>query len=132
MSVLASLLNIPSLIKEAFGLASKGIDYYMKRADGNVQIALEMMRTEQAANAVRIAGMNHPIWWIGWIGFVAPYAIYVWKVVVWDKVLKLGSTDPILGTVGDWGGIIVVSIFGGATALGITAAIFNRVTGGRS
>jgi hypothetical protein len=52
--------------------------------------------------------------------------------VVWDKVLKLGATDPILGDVGSWGGIIVVSIFGGATALGITAAIFNRVTGGRS
>lgn len=128
MNFLSSLLNVPGLIKEALGLASKGIDYYLKKADGNVQVALEMMKTEQAANTVRIAGMSHPIWWLGWIGFVAPYAIFTWKVVVWDIVLKMGTTDPIQGMVGEWGGIIVASIFGGSFAMGALGLIFNRVT----
>ena len=39
MNFLSSLLNVPGLIKEALGLASKGIDYYLKKADGNVQVA---------------------------------------------------------------------------------------------
>lgn len=122
------LLGIPGLLGQLFGLASKGIDYYLKRADGNVQIALEMMRTEQAANTVRIAGMSHPIWWIGWFGFVLPYAVYTIKVVVWDTVLGLGTTPAIRGDVAEWGGIIVASIFGGSFAMGAIGLIFNRVT----
>jgi hypothetical protein len=128
MSWLTAIFNAPGVIKEALGLASKGIDYYLKKADGNVQVALELMKTEQAANTVRIAGMSHPIWWLGWIGFVSPFAIYTWKVVVWDKVLQWGITDPIGGVVGEWGGIIVASIFGGSFAMGALGLIFNRVT----
>jgi hypothetical protein len=126
--VLRAILNIPGLIKEAFGLASKGLDYYLKKADGNVQVALEMMKTEQAANTVRIAGMSHPIWWLGWIGFVAPYAIYTWKVVVFDIVLGMGTTAAIRGDVAEWGGVIVASIFGCSFAMGALGLIFNRVT----
>jgi hypothetical protein len=72
--------------------------------------------------------MSHPIWWLGWIGFVLPYACYTWKVVVFDIVLKMGTTDPIKGMVGDWGGLIVASIFGGSFAMGALGLIFNRVT----
>ncbi len=25
----------------------------------------------------------------------APFAIYVWKIIVWDKVFGLGATDPL-------------------------------------
>jgi len=25
----------------------------------------------------------------------APFGIYIWKIVVWDKVLSLGITDPL-------------------------------------
>jgi hypothetical protein len=31
-----------------------------------------------------------------------PLIIYLWKCLVWDKVLGLASTDPITGMVGDW------------------------------
>jgi hypothetical protein len=36
-----------------------------------------------------------------------PLIIYVWKVIVWDKVLGWGSTDPITGMVADWMGMII-------------------------
>lgn len=43
------------------------------------------------------------------------FAIFVLKVVVWDKVLGWGSTDPLSGMVADWGGSVMVMWFGGRT-----------------
>jgi hypothetical protein len=34
-------------------------------------------------------------------------------VIVWDKVLGLGSTDPIAGDVAQWAGAIVTTYVGG-------------------
>src|SRR6185503_7357461 len=34
-----------------------------------------------------------------------PIIIYFWKVIVFDKVLGLGTTDPITGMVADWTGM---------------------------
>jgi hypothetical protein len=42
-----------------------------------------------------------------------PIIIYLWKVIVWDKVLGLGSTDPITGMVADWTGTILTAYVGG-------------------
>ena len=38
--------------------------------------------------------------------------IYVGKVIVFDKVLGLGSTDPITGAVGEWAGMIIMFYVG--------------------
>jgi hypothetical protein len=54
-----------------------------------------------------------------------PIVIYLWKVIVWDKVLGLGSTDPITGMVADWAGIIVTAYVGGRTVEKV-ARIFKR------
>ncbi len=44
----------------------------------------------------------------------APVIIYLWKVIVfWDKVLGLGTIDPITGMVADWTGMIVTAYVGG-------------------
>jgi hypothetical protein len=43
------------------------------------------------------------------------FAIFVVKVVVWDKVLGLGTTPPLTGMVADWGGAVMVTFFGGRT-----------------
>jgi len=42
-----------------------------------------------------------------------PLIIYLWKVIVWDKVLGLGTTDPITGMVADWIGTIITAYVGG-------------------
>jgi hypothetical protein len=41
------------------------------------------------------------------------FVFYVWKVVVWDKVLALGSTDPLSGDVAHWATIVLTAYFGG-------------------
>jgi len=45
--------------------------------------------------------------------FAFAFIIYVWKVVVFDKVLGLGSTDPLSGDVSQWAMIVLTAYFGG-------------------
>lgn len=45
--------------------------------------------------------------------FALAFIIYVWKVVIWDKVLALGSTDPLSGDVAQWAAIVLTAYFGG-------------------
>jgi hypothetical protein len=55
----------------------------------------------------------------------APVIIYFWKVIVWDKVLGLGSTDPIASMVADWAGMIITAYVGGRSIEKV-ARIFRR------
>src|SRR5215470_348393 len=77
------------------------------------------------ASAIIIAEQGH--WWTSIIRPLAalPVVIYLWKVVVYDKVLGLGTTDPITGDVGAWAGVIVTTYFGGRTIEKV-ARIFRR------
>jgi hypothetical protein len=45
-----------------------------------------------------------------------PLVIYLWKVIVWDKVLGLGTTDPITGMVADWTVTIITAYVGGRSS----------------
>jgi hypothetical protein len=51
------------------------------------------------------------------VAFAAPLVIYINKVVVWDIVLGLGSTDPIKGQVAEWANTIIAFVFGAPTLL---------------
>ena len=55
----------------------------------------------------------------------APVIIYFWKVIVWDKVLGLGTTDPITGMIADWTGLIITAYVGGRSIEKV-ARIFRR------
>lgn len=44
------------------------------------------------------------------LGYIA--VLYVAKVVVWDIILGLGTTDPIRGAVGEWMGAIIMFLIG--------------------
>ena len=45
--------------------------------------------------------------------FAFAFIIYVWKVVVWDKVLGLGTTDALSGDVAQWAIVVLTAYFGG-------------------
>ena len=45
--------------------------------------------------------------------FAAAFIIYTWKVVVWDKVLGLGSTPALSGDVAQWAMLVLTAYFGG-------------------
>lgn len=67
-------------------------------------------------------------WWVTSIIrplLAFPVIIYFWKVLIYDKVLGLGSTDALTGAVGDWAGWIVVAYVGGRSFEKV-ARIFRR------
>ena len=45
--------------------------------------------------------------------FAFAFVIYVWKVVVWDKVFGLGTTDGLSGEVAHWATVVLTAYFGG-------------------
>jgi hypothetical protein len=84
-----------------------------------VELAVKEIEAEIAARAEasKIIIAEQGRWWTSVIRPLAalPVVIFMWKVIVWDKVLGLGSTDPITGDVGAWAGVIVTTYFGGRT-----------------
>ena len=120
-----------SLLSGLPGLLSRGLDYYIKRADGDTQRAIALMAADQARitaqRDITIAGMSHPIFWIGWALFLFPLGIYWAKILIVDKTLGLGATDPLTGFVLDWAGTMVMYLFGLQVGVGIVGSIINRV-----
>jgi len=57
--------------------------------------------------------------------FAFALIIYLWKVVVWDKVLGLGTTEALSGEVSQWAMIVLTAYFGGRS-LEKVARIFAR------
>src|SRR5262245_21317111 len=94
-----------------------------------VDLAIKEIEAEIAAraqaSAIIIAEQGR--WWTSIIRPLAalPVVIYIWKVIVFDKVLGLGSTDALTGEVATWAGVIVTTYFGGRTIEKV-ARIFKR------
>jgi len=57
--------------------------------------------------------------------FAFAFVIYVWKVVVWDKVLGLGATDALSPELSQWAMMILTAYFGGRTIEKV-ARIFKK------
>ena len=94
--------------------------YQAKLAAGNTSenIAAELAGRELAVQAREIEAQTQlRIAEIGrWYepDHLAAYifVIYLGKVVIYDVMLGLGSTDPLRGLVGDWMGMIAMFLFG--------------------
>jgi hypothetical protein len=73
-------------------------------ADAKVAMRNAQTEDERIASQERVNALNarrdillataRSDWWIR-AGFALPFVIYNAKLVVWDKVLALGSTDPL-------------------------------------
>lgn len=71
------------------------------------------VREAELRNQLRIAQIGHwtePEYLFGYV-----MVIYFAKVILWDKVLGLGVTDPIGGSVAEWAGLIMSFYFGKRT-----------------
>ncbi len=84
------------------------------------------IEARKSANAVLIAEQGR--WYTAIIRplLALPVIVYLWKVIVWDIVLGLGSTDPIAGDVGVWAGYIVTTYVGGRSLEKIARTIWGR------
>ena len=80
----------------------------------------------KSANAIILAEQGR--WYTAVIRplLALPVIIYLWKVIVWDKVLGWGTTDVIAGDVGVWAGTIVTTYVGGRSLEKIARTIWSR------
>ena len=79
------------------------------------ELAVEERERELAARVV-IAEQGHWYTALPRPLFAFAFIIYVWKVVIFDKVLGAwthGSTDPLTGDIGQWATIVLTAYFGG-------------------
>ena len=79
------------------------------------ELAVEQRERELAAQVV-IAEQGHWYTALPRPMFAFAFVIYVWKIVVFDKVLGFlthGSTDPLTGDIGQWATIVLTAYFGG-------------------
>jgi hypothetical protein len=83
---------------------------------------------EQRKSANAIVAAEQGRWWTALVRplLALPVVIYLWKVIVWDKVLALGSTDPLAGDVAQWAGLIVTTYVGGRSLEKIASTIWSR------
>ena len=58
--------------------------------------------------------------------FAFAFVIYVWKVIVWDKVLGLGVTDPLSAELSRWAMIVLTAYFGGRTMEKVATIIARK------
>lgn len=122
LSILSALPIIGDIIKaitEAFFNAK--VSLTQARVGGDRDVAVELVKTQavveqqQTAKLSIIAG--NKMLTILILMFAFPLVAYEWKIVVYDIVLSMGSTDPIRGQVADWATVIIGSIFGSSTVM---------------
>src|SRR6266487_2223334 len=93
---------------------------------GRARRAPRRIEARRNANAVILAEQGR--WYTAIIRplLAAPVVIYLWKVIVLDIVLGLGTTDPIGGDVAEWAGWIVTAYVGGRSLEKIARTIWSR------
>jgi|SRR5712664_3089604 len=135
-AILAFFQAVPAIAGGINNFTNKYYDAKVQittaRIGGDVAVAKQMVSGVVAEGQTRVEFLKTVgqskflMFLIG--GFATPFMLYVWKIVVYDIIWMAGTvaTDPIKGNVADWGGIIIASIFGSGTVLGVGQMYFNR------
>lgn len=97
---------------------AQALDLLKKEIDAEVAARSEATKLLIAEQGNWLTRMIRPL-------FALPFIVFETKVIVWDKVLHLGTTDPIDPMM--WGVFqtIIISYFG-ATAVERVTRIFKR------
>lgn len=100
------------------------------RVGGDVAIAKSMVTGIVAEGQVRVsflqtvAQSKFLMFLVG--GFALPIMLFNFKCIVWDTMLRLGTTPPIGGQVADYMSTILYGIFGMGSVMGVGHMYFNR------
>src|SRR5438105_2179843 len=126
---LASLLTAPIIngFIEAYKAKLASADSADSHAADLAKAALlAEIEARKSADAIIIAEQGR--WYTAIIRplLALPVVIFMWKVIVWDKVLGLGSTDAITGDVATWSGAIVTTYVGGRSLEKIAKSIWRK------
>ncbi|MDE1830259.1 MAG: hypothetical protein KGI25_08050 [Thaumarchaeota archaeon] len=103
------MLNLISLLGP---LAKAVASIFVSFADKDIAVVQAQAAVETAAIGAT-ASVEQKWWFVAAMLpiFALPIAAWEWKVVVWDKLFKLGVTDPLTGDIGNLAMIIVAGLF---------------------
>lgn len=128
MSVLTLILNWLS-----GGVISALVSAYQAKQqleqNADVQAKELALADIQARQAIALAEVKSKLLSIPRFVVEMSVALYIGKVLLWDKVLGSltdGSTDAINGAVGLWCGIVVGGMFGNSIADRVTRKLTNN------
>jgi len=128
MSWLINLLSLPILNSLVAAYKAK-LDAGNTKDAKAVELAVAEIQAEIAARgaAKEIIIAEQGRWFTAMIRplFALPFVIFAWKVIVWDKVLKMGTTDAIDPNM--WSVFLaVVASYFGLSAIDRIAKVFKR------
>lgn len=87
------------LLDKVLGHLERQADTQTERERIRTQVTIEEIKAEVAAQkeGKEIIIAEQGRWYTAIVRplFAAPFIIYLWKLVVWDKVLGMGSTDGL-------------------------------------
>lgn len=131
-AILGFVLNFLSsgVVDKVLGHMEAKANTETERERIRTQATIEAIRSETAAQvegrAIIIAEQGH--WYTAIIRplFAAPFVLYLGKLVVWDKVLDLGSTDPLSPELWNVCMTIVGAYFIGRSAEKVASIVTTR------
>ena len=105
------------------------------RIGGDRDVAVTMVKAaavQEHENSSKLAVMaSNMVLTFMLVAFALPLIVFEWKVIVWDIVLGLGSTDPIRGQVAEWANTIIAFLFGSSTVVAVGKMWFSRDKSGQ-
>ena len=120
------------------GLVNSAVQAYSAKQDAGVkkdQIDTDLV-AKAATLSVQEAQLNEQIIIAeqgNWLTRMArpaiafPFILYLWKVIIWDKVLGWGVTDPLGTNLDTIMGTIIASYFIGRTVEKTVSSLRNKV-----
>jgi hypothetical protein len=130
LALLGAIPGIGSIVTFVVGkVFDAKVSIATAKIGGDKETAVAIVQASEKAEQHRVAGLGviagSSILTILLVAFAGPLVIFIWKVVVWDIVLGLGTTDPIKGQVAEWANTIIYSIFGSGTVLATSRMTLN-------
>ena len=126
------------LAKLIGGPIVKGLidSYKLKLEAGNkteriaADLAKEEIQADIQRRAIEVSLLRQEQgWWVTAMIrplFAYPLILYWAKVIIWDKLLGWGTTDPLTGMIGEWAGWIILAYFGGRTVEKVSRQVLAR------
>lgn len=127
--MIAIISSIASKLPIAF--LERWLSYLEKKGDTDTARLRDILSSELEAKKLQAQIIiSEQGWWVTAMIrplFAWPVAIYVWKVIVWDKVLGLGVTDPLSEELTMWSGVIITAYFIGRPIEKGVRSAFSKV-----
>lgn len=92
----------------------------------SVDLAVADLQAQIEARKASVALATNPLMAVLMFFMAFPVAVYINKIILWDKILALGTTDPLTGWIGVVSTTIVGFFFGGQIVSSAVNAVLTR------